>query len=353
VCVAASLWPPVSGLRGKQTRELDCEVCQTIAYHIDLRVKENLPEGSKKGERDVVVSDWVDGLRACEWGTWKEYAERADNLHIYDMVKACRRLLDDSGYQDGLEALLGQEVEHHKISQKLCPKMCKQQPLWPEDDEPMRRLTPSERNEVEGPKWLEENKQQEGIIVTESGLQYKVLHKGNGTIRPSENDTVKVHYNGTLTDGDVFDCSYDRGEPEEFQTTHVVKGWAEALQLMVVGDKWQLYIPSALGYEEWGQGDKIKGHEVLLFTVELLGIKGVTYDEGWVRTYPDGHVPPVYDEYNPPPLPGMRKELSMEDPALVPPAPTPDPVVDDGTDDDDDMGEGDEIDYERLVHEEL
>jgi FKBP-type peptidyl-prolyl cis-trans isomerase len=128
----------------------------------------------------------------------------------------------------------------------------------------------SKRNTERGEKYLEENKAREGIVTLDSGLQYEVLVDGNGSI-PSRNDEVKVHYHGTLVDGEVFDSSVERGEPSTFGVTGVIKGWTEALLLMKVGSKWKLTIPSDLAYGELGSG-AIGLNEVLVFEVELLGI---------------------------------------------------------------------------------
>ena len=123
-----------------------------------------------------------------------------------------------------------------------------------------------------GEKFLAENKTREGVVTLESGLQYKILNEGSGA-KPTANDTVKCHYEGRLINGQVFDSSIRRGEPAEFPVGGVIAGWVEALQLMPVGSKWQLYIPSELAYGQHGAGAAIGPNETLIFDVELLEIK--------------------------------------------------------------------------------
>lgn len=122
-----------------------------------------------------------------------------------------------------------------------------------------------------GEKYLAENKKREGVVALPSGLQYKILTEGNG-LKPKASDTVKCHYEGRLINGQVFDSSIRRGEPAEFPVSGVIPGWVEALQLMPVGSKWQLYIPSELAYGAHGAGQSIGPNETLIFDVELLAI---------------------------------------------------------------------------------
>lgn len=127
----------------------------------------------------------------------------------------------------------------------------------------------SAKNKTEGEAFLAENSTKEGVVTTESGLQYKIVNEGDGA-SPAEESTVKVHYKGTLIDGSVFDSSYDRGAPATFGVNQVIPGWTEALPMMKEGGKWELYIPPSLAYGPGGAGSMIGPEQTLIFEVELL-----------------------------------------------------------------------------------
>jgi FKBP-type peptidyl-prolyl cis-trans isomerase len=129
----------------------------------------------------------------------------------------------------------------------------------------------AEKNRAEGDAFLAANKDKPGVKVTASGLQYQVMREGEGA-KPTTNDQVKVHYLGTLIDGTKFDSSYDRGEPAQFPLNGVIAGWTEALQLMPVGSKYKLFIPSNLAYGDRGTPGPIGPNATLIFEVELLEI---------------------------------------------------------------------------------
>ena len=153
----------------------------------------------------------------------------------------------------------------------------------------MPEITPNEANQIlqnyfeklqneqgkeakeAGEKFLAENKTKEGVVTLPSGLQYKILKEGDGK-KPKASDSVKCHYEGKLINGQIFDSSIRRGEPAVFPVSGVIAGWVEALQLMTVGSKWQLYIPSELAYGKHGAGASIGPNETLIFDVELLEI---------------------------------------------------------------------------------
>jgi FKBP-type peptidyl-prolyl cis-trans isomerase FklB len=136
----------------------------------------------------------------------------------------------------------------------------------------------SEENKKEGADFLEANKTKEGVVALPSGLQYKILTEGTGP-KPAATDTVTCNYKGTLINGTEFDSSYKRGQPLSIQVNGVIKGWTEALQLMPVGSKWQLFIPSDLGYGDRGSGPVIGPGATLIFEVELLSIQDKTKPE--------------------------------------------------------------------------
>ena len=129
-----------------------------------------------------------------------------------------------------------------------------------------------EKNKKEGETFLAENQKKEGVKTLPSGLQYKVIQAGTGN-SPKLTDEVTAHYRGTLIDGTEFDSSYRRGKPETLPVNGVIPGWTEALQLMQVGAKWQLFVPSSLAYGERGAGQNIGPNATLIFEIELISIQ--------------------------------------------------------------------------------
>ncbi len=173
--------------------------------------------------------------------------------------------------QQGIDTLNGEMVSH-----AIQDVFGKQKELLTDEEANtavMRLLNPGLfKNIEEGERFLAENKNRSGVNVTASGLQYEIIKQGAGP-KPLVTDTVEVHYAGTLINGQEFDNSYKRGAPLVFPLRGVIKGWIEALQLMPVGSKYKLYIPHTLGYGMNDQG-QIPGGSVLVFEVDLLGIKG-------------------------------------------------------------------------------
>jgi FKBP-type peptidyl-prolyl cis-trans isomerase len=183
---------------------------------------------------------------------------KAQGIEI-DLDVFLRGIKDASGTEPGLLT----EEEMRAVLMSL------QQELSTRQAEKAKVL--SEKNKKEGEAFLEANKTKEGVKTTESGLQYKILKAGDGKT-PKAEDSVTVHYRGTLIDGTEFDSSIKRGQPAKFQVGGVIKGWTEALQLMPAGSKWQIFVPSALAYAERGAGPLIGPNAVLIFEVELVSI---------------------------------------------------------------------------------
>jgi FKBP-type peptidyl-prolyl cis-trans isomerase FklB len=205
---------------------------------------------AKKTPEKVVLST-IDSLSYAMGVQTAEYykAQGAENINTA-MVK--------KGYDDvynNKTLLISPEQCNMTIQNKL--------------QEFMMQKTNAEK--ATGAKFLEENKKKPGVITLPSGLQYEIITKGTGAV-PKATDTIKANYIGSLIDGQEFDNSYKRGEALTIPVGGVIRGWTEALQLMPVGSKWKLYIPSDLGYGDRGAGGAIPGGAALVFTVELLDI---------------------------------------------------------------------------------
>ena len=168
------------------------------------------------------------------------------------------------GLRDGLDSTV--KIDENKLRVVMEGFMAKMQSARQAEE-----MQKSEGNRGAGEAYLAENAKRKGVVTTPSGLQYEVLTMGTGP-KPTAADQVKVHYTGMLIDGTVFDSSVERGEPAVFGVGQVIPGWVEGLQLMPVGSKWKLFIPSDLAYGPNGGGGKIPGNSVLVFDVELLEI---------------------------------------------------------------------------------
>lgn len=173
-----------------------------------------------------------------------------------------------------------------------------------------KRKLLAEKNAAEGKAFLDANKSKPGIVTLPSGLQYKVIQEGTGET-PKTTDRVTCHYRGTLIDGTEFDSSYNRPDkkPAEFPVTGVIKGWTEALQLMKVGSKWQLFIPADLAYGPGGRGGKIGPNATLIFELELLGTAAPAPT---ATSLPSGHPPVTSDIIKVPSAEELKKGAKIE-----------------------------------------
>ena len=157
------------------------------------------------------------------------------------------------------------------LSQEVCNNTVQKKQMEVQKQQQQTMSIEAQKEKEKGKNFLEENKKRAGVVELPDGLQYEVLKEGTGE-KPKATDTVKAHYAGTLIDGKEFDNSYKRGEPLEIPVSGVIRGWVEALQLMPVGSRWKLYIPSDLGYGDRGAGGAIPGGATLIFEIELIEI---------------------------------------------------------------------------------
>jgi FKBP-type peptidyl-prolyl cis-trans isomerase FklB len=220
--------------QGNKEKKLTLETHkQKVSYSIGLDIGRNL----KRGEIDIDLEALARGLE--------------------DAISDSTPLLTDAQMQETMR----------QFQQEM---MAKQQDKTIQQSEEAKML--GEKNQKDGEVFLAENAKKEGVTTLASGLQYKVIKSGSGP-KPKLTDEVTTHYRGTLIDGTEFDSSYKRGKPTSFPVNGVIAGWTEALQLMPVGSKWQLFIPSNLAYGARGAGRDIGPNATLIFDIELLAIK--------------------------------------------------------------------------------
>ncbi len=214
-------------------------------------------KGSGTGEKQTLDST----LQKASYSYGVDVASRLKQQGIDLDVNALNRGIADS--YNGAELALDDEA-------RIQAKTMFQAEL--RDSMAKKQAETAASNQAVGEAFLAENAKKEGVITTDSGLQYKILTTGDGE-QPKDTDTVTTHYRGTLIDGREFDSSYKRDKPASFPVKGVIKGWTEALQLMHVGDKWQLFIPADLAYGETKRSELIEANSTLVFELELLGIK--------------------------------------------------------------------------------
>jgi len=250
-----------------------------VSYAIGMSEGNRLKQGIKQGDVDV---DQAILLRA-----------------IKDELSGGKVLLTDKEAQDTLAALQADIRKNQEL---------KAQQL-------------SENNKKESEAFLAANKSKDGVVTMPSGLQYKVLEEGTGP-KPTANDTVTVNYRGTLLNGTEFDNSYKRGQPAAFALGQIIKGWGEALQLMPVGSKWELFIPSDLAYGPAGRPPVIGPNSTLVFEVELLSVQPRPAPPGMPGAPSAPGAPPSAPATSTPPVQKLGPPTPKPDAA---PAPTPKP----------------------------
>jgi len=210
---------------------------------------------------------------ANENGALKSQKEKISYTLGADVAKSLKQLgvdIDSETFAKGVkDTLTGAKPLLTEEEMRTVMNTFKQE-MTAKQMEKMKVL--GEKNKKDGEAYLAENKKKAGVKTTASGLQYKVIKEGTGKL-PKKTDKVSCNYEGTLIDGTVFDSSYKRGQPAVFPVDGVIPGWTEALQMMKVGSKYQLFIPSKLAYADKGAGGVIGPNAVLVFTVELLSIQ--------------------------------------------------------------------------------
>jgi len=244
-----------------------------------LEIKRKMKGDSMKTKIALIALMAV-GLAACD--NKKEEAEPfaldsdvkkfsyAMGMDVGNSLKGLDASVDSEAFSQAVsDALAGKAPllapeESAKIKQEFFKKK--------QETQMAERKASGDKNKAEGEAFLAENAKKEGVKVTASGLQYEIITKGDGK-KPVTTDKVKVHYKGTLINGEEFDSSYSRGQPISFPLNGVIKGWTEGVALMPVGSKYKFTIPSELAYGERGAGAKIGPNAVLVFEVELLAIE--------------------------------------------------------------------------------
>lgn len=227
---------------------------KTIFLALLLPVSVSFAQTKKPAPKVVKPATVLTSTDSLSYSIGIQVADFYKNQGVKNMNSAMIKKAFDDIYNEKT-LLISQEQANMTIQQKL--------------QQYMSAKTNAEKEE--GIKFLETNKNRPEVITLPSGLQYEVLTKGTGPV-PKATDTVKANYIGSLIDGKEFDNSYKRGQPLEIPVSGVIQGWVEALQLMPVGSKWKLFIPSDLGYGDRGAGGAIPGGAALVFTIELLEI---------------------------------------------------------------------------------
>ena len=200
--------------------------------------------------------------------TMEQKASYAVGVNFVNSIKSQGIKLDENSLMQGIKEALSGTVSLTQTEMAQALEAFKAQLIKQQEQTQQTQLS---NNKQLGDAFLAENKNKKGVVTLKSGLQYKVLQSGTGA-KPKLTDKVTTNYRGTLIDGTEFDSSYSRNKPSAFPVNRVIPGWTEALQLMSVGDKWQLYIPSELAYGKQSVGGVIEANSTLIFEIELLKI---------------------------------------------------------------------------------
>lgn len=226
----------------------------------------NAGQGKAAAEKTAPAGQQGSGQANADIGDFSY----ALGMNIANSLSQIKSDVDPDQLAQGLkDALAGKET---RLTDQKAQQILQAKAQQIQAEQLAERDKQADKNLKASNEFLAKHKQEEGVKVTDSGLQYKVLRKGDGP-QPTADDTVVVDYKGTLPDGTVFDSTYARGKPATFPVNAVIPGWTEALQMMHVGSKYELVIPPKLAYGEQGAGQRIGPNEALVFEVELKGVK--------------------------------------------------------------------------------
>jgi FKBP-type peptidyl-prolyl cis-trans isomerase len=225
-----------------------------------------------------------------ELKTDKDKASYAIGMNIGQNLRKQSEVIDAAVVERGMKDALAGDKTLMTEDEAKAAMMTLQASMRKRQEEQVQQM--AETNKKEGDAFLAENKTKAGVVVLPSGLQYKILSEGTGP-KPTATDSVVCNYKGTLLDGAEFDSSAKHGGPATFPVSGVIKGWTEALQLMPVGSKWQLFVPSDLAYGQRGAGGGIAPNSTLIFEVELVSIKSSDAAQPGVKATPGTDADPV------------------------------------------------------------
>ncbi|KAH8739382.1 macrophage infectivity potentiator (MIP) [Cryptosporidium ryanae] len=258
-------------------RSLNCESCQLIVFALKEYINKELDiyknSSPPKGFIDITLSNFLESHVACSNHVWQPLADNSLTFTIENFISSCRENL--SAWEPSLESYIDGKMSLKDGIKYVCVEnnYCGMDEAWDEKEYPNNREPKAELLKKRSQEFIDKNKNAEGVITTDSGLQYKILKKGDGKINPSADDEVEVQYRGKTLGGVEFDSSFNRGDkPAKMTVSQLIPAWVEALSIMNEGDEVILFVPPELAYGERGVGDSIGPNEVIVFKLRLVKI---------------------------------------------------------------------------------
>ncbi|KAF7457062.1 FKBP-type peptidyl-prolyl cis-trans isomerase [Cryptosporidium felis] len=259
-------------------RTLLCESCQLITFALKKYISKELSvyknSSPPKGFIDIVVSNFLESHVACSNHVWQPLADNSLIFTIEEFISTCRDNLGN--WEPKLESLSTSKMSFDKEISLVCltTKSCENEAeLWSEIEYPENRESKASLLKKRSEDFFAKNKERNGVITTESGLQYIVLKEGTGQVKPRLEDNVEVHYRGRTLGGVDFDASFNRGnEPAKMKVSQLIPAWVEALTLMTEGQELLIFAKPELAYGKEGAGDMIGPNETIIFKLRLVKI---------------------------------------------------------------------------------